>query len=117
MKRIKATSLVAVFQVKDIEASIAWYKKWLGEPDIIPMENTAEYKIGESAWLQLSAEEFDKAGSGAVVIGVDDVKQCKKVLDEQGIETGDIMDYEVVLVLDIYDIDGNQISFAQEMEF
>ena len=41
MRKLNIKSFVAVFQVKDIHKSIQWYKKWLGEPDIIPMEGTA----------------------------------------------------------------------------
>lgn len=37
MKLIDVKSIVSVFQVSDIEKSLLWYKKWLGEPDVIPM--------------------------------------------------------------------------------
>ncbi len=113
MKRIKMRSLISVFQVSDINKSIEWYKKWLGEPDVIPMEGVAEYEITPGSWLQLS--ETEKVVNSGVVIGVDDVKESKRNLDNVGIQTGEIVDYEVVYVFDIFDVDNNQISFAQEL--
>ena len=39
----------------------------------------------------------------------------KEILGNNGIETGEIQDYEIVLVFDIHDPDGNRISFVQEV--
>ena len=50
-------NLITVFPVKDMETSLAWYRRWLGEPDSIPMEGIAEYQVTETAWLQLTQEE------------------------------------------------------------
>lgn len=113
MRKIKIKSLVAVFQVKDINSSIQWYKKWLGDPDNIPMEGTAEYKITSGTWLQLS--ESENVVSSSIILGIDDIKKCKQDLDSLGIKTGEIADYEVVYVFDVFDIDNNQISFVQEL--
>jgi hypothetical protein len=113
MRKIKIKSLVAVFQVKDINSSIQWYKKWLGDPDNIPMEGTAEYEITSGTWLQLS--ESENIVSSSIMLGIDDIKKCKQDLDSLGIKTGEIADYEVVYVFDVFDIDNNQISFVQEL--
>ena len=113
MRKIKIKSLVAVFQVKDINSSIQWYKKWLGEPDNIPMEGTAEYEVTSGTWLQLS--ESENVVSSSIILGVDDIKKCKQDLDSLGVKTGEIADYEVVYVFDVFDIDNNQISFVQEL--
>lgn len=115
MSRVEITSLISVFQVSDLEKSLDWYKKWLGEPDVIPMEGTAEYQLHANAWLQLSCEEDNHKETGAIVLGVEDINLTKNTLETNGIETGEIMDYEVVLVLDILDFDGNKITFAQEI--
>ena len=85
-------SAVSVFEVSDIKAAIAWYAKWFGQPDAIPMENTAEYKL----------------------TGVEDARAYRSELIACGIEVGEIIDWGVVLVFDIHDPDGNRISFAQE---
>ena len=113
MRKLNIKSFVAVFQVKDIRKSIEWYKKWLGEPDIIPMEGTAEYELTSGTWLQLS--ESENVVSSSVILGIEDIKKCKQDLDSLGIKTGDIADYEVVYVFDVFDIDNTQISFVQEL--
>lgn len=115
MKKIEMKNLVNVFQVSEMNESLNWYKKWLGEPDVIPMEGIAEYKIAPNAWLQLSCDESDDKKTSTIVIGVEDIHLTQKTLQDNGIETGEIVDYEVVLVVDIFDPDGNQISFSQEV--
>lgn len=115
MRRIKTKNLVSVFQVSDIEQSLKWYKKWLGEPDVIPMEGVAEYQISPNAWLQLSCDEENKQENSAIVLGVEDINMTKRTLEECGVETGEIVDYEVVLIFDIFDVDGNKITLAQEV--
>ena len=45
MKLIDVKTIISVFQVSDIEKSLSWYKKWLGEPDVVPMEGVAEYEL------------------------------------------------------------------------
>ena len=95
MRKIEIKSLVSVFKVSNIEQSVAWYKSWLGEPDVIPMKDSIE--------------------KSSIVVGVEDMNQTKKTLDECGIKTSEIIDYEVVLVFDVFDIDGNKITFAEEV--
>ena len=53
MRNIKVKSLVSVFQVSDINKSVEWYRKWLGEPDSMPLEGVVEYEITPGTWLQL----------------------------------------------------------------
>ena len=113
MRKLNIKSFVAVFQVKDIHESIEWYKKWLGEADIIPMEGTAEYELTSGTRLQLS--ESENVVSSSVILGIEDIKKCTQDLDSLGIKTGDIADYEVAYVFDVFDIDNNQISFVQEL--
>ena len=113
MKLIDVKTIVSVFQVSDIEKSLPWYKKWLGEPNVVPMEGVAEYQLNKDVWLQLSYEGTEKIEKSSIIIGIEDIKSCKQILGDNGIETGEIQDYEVVLVFDIHDPDGNRISFAQ----
>ena len=115
MKLIDVKTIVSVFQVSDIEKSLVWYKKWLGEPDVVPMERVAEYELNKDVWLQLSYEGTEKIEKSSIIIGIEDIKSCKKTFGNNGIETGEIQDYEIVLVFDIHDPDGNRISFVQEL--
>jgi len=94
---------------------LLWYKKWLGEPDVIPMEGVAEYELSKDTWLQLSYEGNKNIEKSAIIIGIEDIKSCKETFENNGIKTGEIQDYEIVLVFDIHDPDGNRISFVQEV--
>ena len=115
MRKIKIKSSINEFQVSDIKKSLEWYKKWLGEPDVIPMENIAEYELTKNSWLQLYCSDEDKKGQGSIVLGVEDINLTKNILEDSKIATGDILDYEVVLLFDIFDLDGNKITFVQEI--
>lgn len=115
MKLIQTRSLVSVIPVSDIGTAQAWYERWLGKPDEVPMAGMAEWKITVDSWLQLDGSEPAKAGQAAVVIGVDDVAATRTALLDAGIEAGEIVDYEVVQVVDLKDPDGNRVSLAQVM--
>ena len=112
MKLFEMTGLVSIVSVSDYEKSLTWYSKWLGEPDEIPMESMAEWKITADSWLQLDASNavFDKAN---VVITVKDISDCRNTLIKVGIEVSEMIDYEVVQLCYISDPDGNRISFVQ----
>ncbi|MDO1508856.1 MULTISPECIES: VOC family protein [unclassified Neisseria] len=114
MKLFKTNDLISVINVADYETALAWYQTWLGEPDEVPMESTAEWRIADHAWLQLTGAEA--GGKAAVVIGVDDVAACREALIRAGIEAGEIVDWEVVLACDVADPEGNGISFVQLKE-
>lgn len=102
MKLVQIKSAVTVFLVKDIEQSINWYKQWLGEPDSLPMEGVADYELSPGTWLQLSQAE--EVTSSSLILGVEDAKECKQVLEQHHIETGELVDYEVVYVFDVLEI-------------
>ena len=106
------TNLITVFPVKDVETSLVWYRRWLGETDSIPMEGIAEYQVTDTAWLQLTQEEGNPA---SLILSVDDINKVREDLVNKGLEPSDIMDWEVVLTCQIEDPDGHTISFAQEV--
>lgn len=111
MKLFKTNNLVSVINVSDYEASLAWYQTWLGEPDEMPMEGMAEWRIADNAWLQLTSGSA--TGQTEVVIGVDDVAACREALIRAGIDEGKIVDWEVLLACDISDSYGNKIPLVQ----
>ncbi len=113
-KKLLFNSAVSVFEVSDIKAAIAWYAKWFGQPDATPMENMAEYKLTDTAWLQLTVEDSPEPSKGSLILGIEDARAYRSELIACGIEVGEIIDWGVVLVFDIHDPDGNRISFAQE---
>lgn len=83
------------------------------ERDNMLVEGVAEYELSPGTWLQLSQAE--EVASSSLILGVEDAKECKQVLEQHHIETGELVDYEVVYVFDVLDPDNNQISFAQEV--
>ena len=54
MKLFATDNLVSVIGVDDYKTALVWYQVWLGEPDAVPMEGTAEWQIADNAWLQLT---------------------------------------------------------------
>ena len=78
--------------------------EWSGGISIVPKFMAAIILWGKRQYRKNS-----------IVVGVEDINQTKKTLDECGIKTSEIIDYEVVLVFDVFDIDGNKITFAKEV--
>ncbi len=113
MSLFKTTSLISVVHISDYERALAWYQRWLGQPDEVPMDGMAEWQLMPAAWLQLDNSAPEKAGQSAVAIGVDDVAHCRDALQAAGVETGEIVDYGFVQVCDTHDPDGNRVSFVQ----
>ena len=112
MKKLFPTnSLISVIKISDYAAALAWYGAWLGEPDEVPMDGMAEWRIADNAWLQLDATA-ETVKPSAAIIGVDDLAACRTALLEAGIAVGEIQDWEVVLSCDLHDPDGNKISLG-----
>mgnify|MGYP000943142859 CR=1 FL=1 len=58
MKKLFPTnSLISVIKVSDYAAALAWYGAWLGEPDEVPMDGMAEWRIADNAcnWMPAKA--------------------------------------------------------------
>lgn len=113
MSLLNIQSLISVIPVKDFAAAMAFYQKWLGQPDEVPMEGMAEWQIAPQAWLQLDSSIPETAGSSAIILGVADIHQSREALLEAGIEAGPVQDYDFILVSDFHDPDGNRISLVQ----
>ncbi len=113
MSLFKTTSLISVIHTSDYERALAWYQRWLGQPDEVPMEGMAEWQLMPSAWVQLDSSAPDKAGQSAVALGVDDVARCREAWLAAGVVAGEIADYGFVQVCDAHDPDGNRVSLVQ----
>jgi predicted enzyme related to lactoylglutathione lyase len=109
-------SVIAVVPVSDFENSLVWYKKLLGrEPDVVPMEGIAEWKIVEGAWIQVTLNP-ERAGSATVVLGVSNIETQHKICLDAGVSVGEIVEYpEVVKMVDAIDPEGNKIAFVQDI--
>ena len=113
MSLFKTTSLISVIHTSDYERALAWYQRWLGQPDEVPMEGMAEWQVMPSAWLQLDSSAPEKAGQSAFIIGVDDIHATRTALQGAGLAMDEVMDYGFVKTCDTRDPDGNRVSLVQ----
>jgi len=108
--------IAAVIATKDYANARTWYVRIIGrEPDLEPIDGVGEWQIAATAWLQL-AEDHDRAGKTAVRLGVDDLAAQIAALHAEGIETGEpVVIADMVKVVDVADLDGNEVSFVQDL--
>ena len=109
-------SVISVIPVKDFELALEWYTKLFGrDPDVVPMEGIAEWKLVENAWIQVSIDS-ERAGSTTVVVGVNDVEVQCKYFSDANFPIGEIVEYpEIIKMAEIIDPEGNKISFVQDI--
>jgi catechol 2,3-dioxygenase-like lactoylglutathione lyase family enzyme len=109
--------IAAVIAASDYARARTWYSRELGrEPDLAPVDGVAEWQIADTAWLQLITDP-DRAGKTAVRIGVTDLAAQIKTLNDAGITTGEpVVIADMVVVLDVADPDGNEVSFVEDIE-
>lgn len=113
MSLFKTTSLISVVHVSDFERALAWYHRWLGQPDEVPMEGMAEWQVMPNAWLQLDSSAPEKAGQSAFVVVVDDIHAARTTLQGAGLVMDEVADYDCAKTCDTCDPDGNRVSFVQ----
>lgn len=109
-------SVISVIPVKDFEPALEWYKKLFERaPDVVPMEGIAEWQLVENAWIQVSIDP-ERAGSTTVVIVVNDVEAQRKVCLDANFPIGEVVEYpEIIKMAEVIDLDGNKISFVQDI--
>ncbi|MCY4056819.1 MAG: VOC family protein [Gammaproteobacteria bacterium] len=108
--------------VKDLDASIAWFK------DILGFEE--EFKVAEAGWAEVSSPvegvsigldqtDADVEGSGGSVpvFGVVDIDAARAELEAKGVEfAGDTVELPgMVKLATFFDPDGNRYMFAQSL--
>jgi hypothetical protein len=112
----KFNDIAAVVATRDYSAARSWYSRVIGrEPDLEPVDGVAEWQITATAWLQL-VEDPQRAGKSAVRIGVADLGVQIAELTEFGIAAGEpAIIADTVKVVDVSDLDGNEVSFVEEI--
>jgi catechol 2,3-dioxygenase-like lactoylglutathione lyase family enzyme len=112
----KFNDIAAVVATRDFPAARSWYSRVLGrEPDLEPIDGVAEWQITATSWLQL-VTDADRAGRSMVRFGVTDLAPHVGPLNEAGIATGEpVVIADMVVVVDVADPDGNEVSFVQEL--
>ncbi|MGH3674900.1 MAG: VOC family protein [Mycobacterium sp.] len=108
--------IAAVVAARDFAAARSWYRRVLGrEPDLEPIDGVAEWQITDTSWLQLVTDP-DRAGKSMVRFGVGDLAAHVEMLNDAGIATGEpVVIADMVVVVDVADPDGNEVSFVQEL--
>jgi catechol 2,3-dioxygenase-like lactoylglutathione lyase family enzyme len=106
------------YRVKDLGLARAFYTDVLGF--------TETFVADESAWVALDRGETEIAlaegepGSedegGVATVDVEDVKAERERLERTGVRVGTVLELQGAMrLLDVYDLDGNRIQFAQEV--
>ena len=108
--------------VKDLEASIAWFKDVLGFEEV--------FKVAEAGWAEVSTPaegvsigldetDADVEGSGGSVpvFGVVDIDAARAELEAKGVEfAGNTVELPgMVKLATFFDPDGNRYMFAQSL--
>lgn len=108
--------------VKDLEASIAWFKDVLGLEEV--------FKVAEAGWAEVSTPaegvsigldetDADVEGSGGSVpvFGVVDIDAARAELEAKGVKfAGDTVELPgMVKLATFFDPDGNRYMFAQSL--
>ncbi|MGZ4246695.1 MAG: VOC family protein [Solirubrobacteraceae bacterium] len=100
--------------VTRLDAAIDWYVRLLGrQPDMLPNEREAVWRVTESASVYVVADE-DRAGRSAVTMFVDDLDTELEGITGRDIPVGEVetapgLFRKVV----ISDPDGNTIQLAE----
>jgi Glyoxalase-like domain len=114
--RTNVLDIAAVVAAREFAAARSWYSRVLGrEPDLEPIEEVAEWQITDTSWLQL-VTDADRAGRSMVRFGVRDLATQVEMLEAIGVATGEpIVIADMVVIVDVADPDGNEVSFVQDL--
>ncbi|MFY0408669.1 VOC family protein [Solicola sp. PLA-1-18] len=111
------TTVLAVVPARDLAASRTWWTRlWGREPDQVPMPSDVEWHVPGGGGVQL-VDDGERAGSGSVTLGVDDVDAEVAAIRERGIdapqaETVPSGQFRVAL---LRDPDGNTVVLGQTL--
>ncbi len=99
--------------VRDLEASRAWYSRFLGKaPDLEPFPGNIEFKVG-GAWLQIVEGEA-RPSTWALRIEVRDLSIERERLRAEGVDAAEIATVPTVIsYFDLKDPDGNTLMLFQ----
>jgi glyoxylase I family protein len=102
--------VLAVVPVSELEKSRLWYQALFGrKADNNPMPTLVEWQVVPGGWVQVFADA-DRAGSGLLNFGVDDLEAHIAELKRRGLEPGEIAEANKgVRLSTITDPDGNTI--------
>lgn len=109
-------NIISVIPVKDHAASVVWYAKLLARaPDIVPVEEVAEWQLADNAWIQVGSDA-ERAGGTTVIIGVENINIQCDFCASVDIPFGEIIEYPgLIRMSEVIDPDGNKVVFVQDI--
>lgn len=103
---------LAGISVREIEASVIWYRGIIGRPpDIRPMPGVAGWQFPGGGWVEVF-EDVERAGSSTVILAVESLEEQLEILADLGIDVENQEIPSIGTVALIHDTDGNLIVFA-----
>lgn len=117
-RRMKITAATVGIPVRDLDASVEWYRAALelGDVELVPMDGLVEFDLGP-VWLQLNRDPGNAGREGiSINLSVDDAATERDRLAGLGLDVTEVTRYEgVVDFFALTDPDGNQIGFVTEL--
>jgi len=112
--RMVVAHVFASIPVVSRDAATSWYERLFGrQPDLVPNDDEAAWRLTESAWVYVIADAA-RAGSALHTLLVDDLAAFVAGADERGISTGPVVTMaNGVRTAWVADPDGNRIQVAQ----
>ncbi len=110
---INIQGVYTVAIVKNFEAGLAWYEKFMERPaDDLPFPGMAQWRNMGAAGLQLWQDEA-RAGQSIMTIVVPDLAKEKTRLSEAGLVLENEDSGVFGGVAQLFDLEGNQINLAE----
>lgn len=109
-------NVVAVLPVKEQKKAVDWYTKLLGrKPDVVPVDEVAEWMLAENAWIQVTVDP-EQAGNATVIVGVADIETQKSVCAKAKVPLGEVVEIPgVIKMAEAADPAGNKVTFVEDI--
>lgn len=105
--------IFAVACVSDMGRSVKWYSSLFGrEPDDRPMDGLVQWRIGQSAGLQLVLDAA-KSGNSLITIVTPKMDAAREGLAAAGLDLEPDIQGDYGIIAQISDPDGNRLTLAE----
>ena len=114
---------IYALQVKDVEASVQWYREVLGFELVLDLSQMGWCELTtptDDALLGLGApkpgEEPETNGGSSLSFGAEDIEDAVVALRKRGVEVGEIIEIPgIVKLVKFSDPDGNSLMLHQPL--
>jgi catechol 2,3-dioxygenase-like lactoylglutathione lyase family enzyme len=106
------------YRVKDLGLARAFYTEVLGFSETFVADESAWVALdrGDTEIALAEGEPQSEDEGGVATVDVEDVKAERERLERTGVRVGTVLELQGAMrLLDVYDLDGNRIQFAQEV--